>query len=188
MSRNVVPEIRKEDNFKGLSSDVAISFGNFFLQFLRKTFFFWFENFFSANLPLHLWLIPCVCQDPNQSMKPSSPPPSSPRIRHLPFYFKHHLNFRHKRYNIILDETQYWWYDTKTVKNWEISVRNRIIKILFEPSWYLPIPYDANNTWQKHATVYKYIELFWYLTILGDAYMILKDTWQKHQGPISLFP
>jgi hypothetical protein len=53
---------------------------------------------------------------------------------------------------------EYWWSDTKTVKYWEITIRNQIILMLFNPSWYKTIPDDTNNNLPNLGIFYKYIE------------------------------
>jgi hypothetical protein len=91
----------------------------------------------------------------------------------LSFGVWHRLNFRHIHSSMIQIDTRYWQSDTKTVKFQEITIRNQIIKILFEPSWYLAI---LNDTWwyywyQQYLTKICYI-LQIYLTVL-----ILFNTW-----------
>ncbi len=60
----------------------------------------------------------------------------------------------------------------------EINVRNWIVILLFNPSWYLAILDDTNNNQQNPAKFYKYIKLYLYSMILGDTYTIQNDTQQ----------
>jgi hypothetical protein len=86
------------------------------------------------------------------------------------------LKFRHILSNLIWSNTRYWWSTVKTVKYWEISVRNRIIKMFFEPSWYLVIPDD---TWQyqQYLTKTCYIlQIYWTKLVLNDTWQYLHNT------------
>jgi hypothetical protein len=44
------------------------------------------------------------------------------------------------------------------VKQWEITIRDWLIKIFFEPSQNLTIPDGTKNSWQIFDACYKYSE------------------------------
>ncbi len=89
--------------------------------------------------------------------------------------------------------TQYWWYDAKTVKYQEITIRSWIVKMLFQA---FVMPDHINNTWQIRATCYKYIKLVKlngtrqtytipnnYLTTLNNtSWVTLNKKWKKETG------
>ncbi len=101
------------------------------------------------------------------------------------------LKFRNILSDLIRSDNQYWWSDTQRVKYQEITVRNRIIKMLF---WVFTIPADTWWSWQylQYCTNTCYIlQIYWtklilsntwqYLAILGNTWQylaILGNTWQ----------